>query len=178
MCGKNSGNTTVWIDLSAACTMPTLFERCEVRLILKQCIYYLWIRSLYYKWIWLSIAFFKFFKFPKSRCNRSGYRLITTTVMCLQIIYIISKIDACLNKILDIKYIYYDTFHHQMHLQLDHQKNEKLQEYFSKSLAFPTQISYNRTAQKNIFFRTTHKAKQGKHTANRNAFWSYTNIPI
>lgn len=97
--------------------------------------------------------------------------------MCLQIIYIISKTDACLNKILDIKYIYYDTFHHQMHLQLDHQKNEKLQEYFSKSLAFPTQISYNRTAQKNIFFRTTHKAKQEKQTASWSAFWSSKNIP-
>ena len=160
VCGKNSGNTTVWIDLSAACTMPTLFEQCEVRLILKQCIYYLWIRSLYYKWIRLSIAFFKFFKFPKSRCNRSAYRLITTAAMCLQIIYIIWKTDACLNKILDIKYIYYDTFHHHMQYQLVHPKKlSKLQEYFSKSLAFPTQISYNRTAQKNIFFRTTHKAK-------------------
>lgn len=93
--------------------------------------------------------------------------------MCLQIIYIISKTDACLNKILDIKYIYYDTFHHQMHRQLDHQKNEKLQEYFSKSLAFSTQISYNRTAQKNIFFRTTHKSfKESQTNGKSERLWA------
>ena len=66
-----------------------------------------------------------------------------------------------------------------MHHQFVHPKKlSKLQEYFSKSLAFPTQISYNRTAQKNIFFRTTHKAKQEKQTASWSAFWSFTNIPI
>lgn len=94
--------------------------------------------------------------------------------MCLQIIYIISKIDACLNKILDIKYIYYDTFHHHMQHQFVHPKKlSKLQEYFSKSLAFPTQISYNRTAQKNIFFRTTHKSfKESQTNGKSERLWA------